>query len=102
MAESFVTDIALEPATTEAAPVECVHVWLIETQPGAQSPGVCQKCGAVKGFTNWLAQTQWEDYGKESLGADSDSTVRSLDLIRAVKGGVGESEWEEFPLAEAS
>lgn len=86
----------LNPDANEAA--ACVHVWIIETMPGAASEGVCQKCGASKSFANWLAQTQWEDYGRES--AREETPIRSLTDFRREKRPAGE--WEDTPLADAS
>lgn len=64
------TPQASAPSERPPRQSDCVHHWLIETQPGPASPGVCQKCGVRKLFANALAEGQ-RDEGEINLAEAS-------------------------------
>ncbi len=43
------------------------HHWVIEPADGPLSKGVCQKCGEVKTFTNYVERHYWSQ-GKAAPG----------------------------------
>ena len=46
---------------------QCLHHWDIEPADGPISEGVCQKCGEVKKFTNYLERHDWSNSGNLSM-----------------------------------
>ena len=52
--QSITATHTAEPAATDHA-----HHWLIEEAQGAQSRGVCKRCGAIKEFKNWLEDSDF-------------------------------------------
>lgn len=44
-----------ESALVESGNV-CCHRWRVETPNGSKSEGICQKCGKVKMFVNYIAE----------------------------------------------
>ncbi len=49
-----------QPREVAEAPT-CQHHWVVEAPAGAESRGVCQKCGASKGFRNATQDFVWEE-----------------------------------------
>ena len=39
----------------------CQHHWVVGAPAGAESRGVCRKCGAIKGFRNATQDFVWEE-----------------------------------------
>jgi len=46
----------------------CRHHWVIEPADGPLSEGVCQKCGGVKKFTNYMERNDWSYPGDSPHG----------------------------------
>ncbi len=42
-------------------PPTCSHHWVIESAVGPVSSGICQTCGEVREFTNYVAGPTWRD-----------------------------------------
>ena len=42
-------------------PVQCRHHWVIQTATGPMSQGVCQLCGLVREFQNYVEAATWGD-----------------------------------------
>ena len=62
------------------SPVACPHHWVIQSARGPMSAGVCQICGAVKEFKNYVDASYWND---ESAGpaAPLVASIRSQRLL---------------------
>ncbi|MBM3943052.1 MAG: hypothetical protein FJ316_09045 [SAR202 cluster bacterium] len=75
-------------AETQAqAPVGCRHYWVIQPATGSVSQGVCQTCGQVKEFKNYVEATTWGD---------------DRAPVRGRRGQSMEPEGEEFLEGEAA
>ena len=48
-------------ATTDAATATCCHHWAIQPATGPLSQGVCQLCGEVREFKNYVEAATWGD-----------------------------------------
>lgn len=59
MAEETITLAALEGWQVLA----CDHYWVIEPANGPFSQGVCQRCGGVRQFKNFVEGPSWDDLG---------------------------------------
>ena len=46
----------------------CQHHWVVDAPAGAESRGVCRKCGAIKGFRNATQDFVWEEERSADLG----------------------------------
>ena len=42
-------------------PPTCNHHWVIESAAGPVSSGICQTCGEVREFKNYVAGPTWRD-----------------------------------------
>ena len=47
-------------------PLTCSHHWVIESAAGPVSSGVCQTCGEVREFENYVAGRPWDDFNLSS------------------------------------
>ena len=51
--------ITITPVAETIAVTDHAHHWLIEEAHGAESRGVCKRCGAIKEFKNWLEDSDF-------------------------------------------
>jgi hypothetical protein len=51
-------------------PQTCSHHWVIESAAGPVSPGVCQTCGEVREFENYVAGRPWDDFNLSSRNGE--------------------------------
>ena len=49
-----------EPVEEQAEP-QCCHHWVIQPATGPVSSGVCQVCGEVREFKNYVEASTWGD-----------------------------------------
>ena len=49
-----------EPVEEQAGP-QCCHHWVIQPATGPVSSGVCQICGEVREFKNYVEASTWGD-----------------------------------------
>ena len=61
-------------------PPKCSHHWVIESAVGPVSPGVCQTCGEVREFENYVAGSTWRDDDLPK-GQKADSAERMAGLV---------------------
>lgn len=47
--------------TEDQSPQTCSHYWVIKSAAGPLSPGICQTCGEVREFENYVAGPTWRD-----------------------------------------
>ena len=52
---------SIDSPTLGQIPSTCSHHWVIESAAGPVSPGICQTCGEVREFTNYVAGPAWRD-----------------------------------------
>lgn len=45
------------------SPQTCRHHWVIQPANGPFSQGVCQTCGEVREFKNFVEPPSWDDWG---------------------------------------
>ena len=66
----------------------CRHHWVIQPATGPVSQGVCQACGAVRDFQNYVESASWSDtrLGNRSRGEASESVAKT------VAGGRGDGD----------
>ncbi len=56
-----ITDpLVTEPVEEQAEP-QCCHHWSIQPATGPLSSGVCQVCGEVREFKNYVEASTWGD-----------------------------------------
>lgn len=55
------------PRRATAPIAACVHHWRIDTPNGAESAGVCRKCGAQRAFRNCAPQDAPEHTGSRAI-----------------------------------
>jgi len=55
-------------------PDQCRHHWVIQPATGPVSQGVCQVCGDVRDFMNYVESASWGDsrLGNRSSGGTTD------------------------------
>lgn len=83
-----------QEVVTSAAPEEqnlpvCRHHWVIQPATGPVSQGVCQTCGEVREFKNYIEASSWGD-DKPSGRSRSESSV-----VAKPAAGYGEDTEEE-------
>ena len=56
---------------------ECRHHWVIQSAMGPVSQGVCQACGEVRDFKNYVESATWGDtkLGNRSRGQSKDDVT---------------------------
>ena len=63
-----------QPLAPADAPM-CQHHWVVEAPAGAESRGICRKCGAIKGFRNATEDFVWQEERSADLAYWSLSNV---------------------------
>ena len=61
-------------------PTQCRHHWVIQPATGPVSQGVCQTCGEVRDFKNYVESASWGDtrLGNRSSGETRDSVAKTV------------------------
>ena len=65
---------------------KCQHYWVIQPATGPISPGVCQTCGELREFKNYVEASTWGD--------DKASSRAPADVARTV-GNQSEDDQDE-------
>jgi hypothetical protein len=55
-------------------PQTCRHHWVIQPAAAPLSPGVCQTCGELREFKNFVETSSWFDWGL-SIGSRAESSA---------------------------
>ncbi len=55
---------------TEATP-QCRHHWVIQPADGLVSQGVCQVCGEIRDFKNYVEAGPWGDSKRNDRDSDA-------------------------------
>lgn len=84
MAQEVITSAAAEEQSVPA----CRHHWVIQPATGPVSQGVCQTCGEVREFKNYIEASSW---GDDKVSGRS----RSESSAAAKPAGYGEDTEEE-------
>ena len=84
MAQELTTVAAVEEQRLPA----CRHHWVIQPATGPVSPGVCQTCGEVREFKNYIEASSWGDDRASGRSRADTSTV-------AARAAVGYAEAPE-------
>ena len=71
MAQELTTVAAGED---QSLPV-CPHHWVIQPATGPVSPGICQTCGEVREFKNYIEASSWGDDRASGRSRTDTSTV---------------------------
>ena len=66
-------------AEVESAP-QCSHYWVIQPATGPLSQGICQACGEVRDFKNYVEAATWG----ESKAAKRANSQNSVSITRPV------------------
>ena len=53
----------------------CPHHWVIQPATGPVSPGICQTCGEVREFKNYIEASSWGDDRASGRSRTDTSTV---------------------------
>ena len=70
---------------------QCCHHWVIEPAEGPLSEGVCQRCGEIKAFSNYVERHDWNQV-QAPLGGNSPSPgVEPSALELETKDGVAKA-----------
>lgn len=56
-----VTEPPVTESVAEQAEPQCCHHWAIQPATGPVSSGVCQVCGEVREFKNYVEASTWGD-----------------------------------------
>ena len=64
---------------------QCCHHWVIEPAEGPLSEGVCQKCGLVKTFSNYVERHDW-NLAQAPLGNSQSPGVEPSALVGDLDG----------------
>ena len=58
----------------------CRHHWVIQPAAGPVSQGVCQACGEMRDFQNYVESASWGDtrLGNRSRGEASESVAKTV------------------------
>lgn len=67
------------PAEVESA-TQCPHYWVIQPATGPLSQGICQSCGEVREFKNYVEAATWG----ESKAAKRANAENAESISRAV------------------
>ena len=70
-----------EPSPSDVpGPPACCHHWAIQPATGPFSQGVCQICGEVREFKNYVEAATWGDsrLSKKSTSDDSQGVVKPV------------------------
>lgn len=65
------------PAQVEDDP-QCRHYWVIQPADGPVSQGICQSCGEIRDFKNYVEGASWGDsrLSNRSSGQQSEDVSR--------------------------
>jgi len=91
--QSDVPEQSVDPEQSNVAEVDvCCHHWSIQPATGPVSPGVCQVCGEIREFKNYVEAATWGDsrLSKRANTEESKGTVKPL--ATAAKGEDDEEE----------
>ena len=60
--------------------VQCRHHWVIQAATGPMSQGVCQLCGLVREFKNYVEAATWGDtrLARRAAAADAKTVVEPV------------------------
>ena len=56
-----ITDPAVTDSVEEEAGPQCCHHWVIQPATGPVSSGLCQVCGEIREFKNYVEASTWGD-----------------------------------------
>ncbi len=76
--------MAQQPPIVSLAEVQelaqCRHHWVIQPATGPVSQGVCQTCGEVRDFMNYVESASWGDtrLGNRSSGDTNDRLAKTV------------------------
>ena len=61
-------------------PTQCHHHWVIQAATGPMSQGVCQLCGLVREFKNYVEAATWGDtrLARRAAADDAKSVVEPV------------------------
>ena len=61
-------------------PPQCRHHWVIQPAEGPVSQGVCQACGEIREFKNYVESASWGDtrLGNRSRGQANDDVAGTV------------------------
>ena len=84
------TQIASNPQPSQVGDgPKCRHYWVIQPAMGPESQGVCQSCGEIQDFKNYVEGASWGDSRLTSRSKGQESE----DVSRVVAGQIdGEEE----------
>ncbi len=57
----MVQQVSMPKPGEEPEKAACRHHWIIETPIGPVSSGVCQVCGEIREFKNYIETAPWRD-----------------------------------------
>ncbi len=69
-------------------PAQCRHHWVIQPATGPVSQGVCQACGEVRDFQNYVEAASWGD----TRLANRSRGQATEDVAKTVAGGRDDEE----------
>lgn len=80
----MVQEMTTSTAAEEQGVPACRHHWVIQPATGPVSQGVCQSCGEVREFKNYIEVSPWGDE-RLTARAQAESSVAA---VRAAAGYV--------------
>lgn len=68
------------PPTEVESAAQCPHYWVIQPATGPLSQGICQSCGEVRDFKNYVEAATWGESkaAKRANAENSESISRAL------------------------
>lgn len=70
----------IPPSAEVESAAQCPHHWVIQPATGPLSQGICQSCGEVRDFKNYVEAATWG----ESKAAKRANTENSESISRTV------------------
>lgn len=71
---------------------QCRHHWVIQTADGPVSPGVCQLCGEVREFKNYVEAGPWGNTRTSGRTSDGDTDTDTNEVVMTVSADSDEEE----------
>ncbi len=68
------------PLPTQEEDARCRHHWVIQPAMGPESQGICQSCGEIRDFKNYVEGATWGD----SRLVNRTNSKEAVDLSRIV------------------
>ena len=83
---------AIPPIEEMEPSPQCRHHWVIQPADGPVSPGVCQLCGEVREFKNYVEAGPWVNSRQSRRANDVDTDIDKEEVAITVSADLDDEE----------